>query len=142
MIDRKRIVLPGTGVAIVSPFTPPPLRATPVHCDLCGVDTFAEIIGGHSRRHVRLASREMRRSARQFEYRVRWRRAGGRWQERRYATAKAAQQMEVRMRDEDDLHWMCDESHRHCFEPITEGPVLQRREVSSWHGHAICGWVD
>jgi hypothetical protein len=118
-----------------------PMPLTPAHCDLCNVDTFAEIMAYHSRRHVSKLMARKRAAERRYEYRVRWRREGGRWVERGYKTFEAAHRMLVKMRDNDEAHWLCDDYHDRCLKPLVAGPEIQRRYVGSWEDRGIHGFI-
>lgn len=80
------------------------------------------------------------------EYRVSWKREGRR---RRYVTFQSRASAERRAarvagETDDDLHWMCDESHGYsaggpdgpyysCMPPVVEAPTIEERTVTPWH---------
>lgn len=137
-------LIPG-GPLISVPFEPPPMRLTPAFCDLCKVNTFAEIMAYHSKRHVAKLMTLKRRAERRYEYRLRWRREEGGWHNAVFATLQAALRKKDQLTAPDADHWLCDHESDvdpRCLSPIKVKPFIQRRLVGLWEDHGHHGFLS
>lgn len=72
-----------------------------------------------------------------FQYRVCWKRKGGRWVSKNFERQSSAERLSHLLATADHLHYRCDHlgglfSEVRCIEPIEEGPRIDRRKVGNW----------